>query len=223
MPAPVILRQPSVAVTQRIWQSYSRCMEAHPLKTKLAIASGVFSSGDYAAQKYEAKEEDIDYKRVLRQTVFGVGITCWLHLWWGILERKAEKIISAKVTRAGNTAIKVATDQTFGAGVFNAAYFFSLPIMEGGNVMDGKKRLEDCWWPQMQRHWCFWPWFHSFNFYCLSLHHRVVVQNVALVGWTGLMSVVTNQYRSILETSVDDGGTCITKMAPGSTETPTTN
>jgi protein Mpv17 len=43
-------------------------------------------------------------------------------------------------------------------------------------------------WPTMLRHWKLWPFVHSFNFYFVPLHHRMMVQNLALVGWSGYLS-----------------------------------
>ena len=43
-------------------------------------------------------------------------------------------------------------------------------------------------WPTMMQHWKLWPVVHSFNFYFAPLHHRVLVQNVVLVGWSGYLS-----------------------------------
>ena len=39
--------------------------------------------------------------------------------------------------------------------------------------------------PTMLRHWSVWPLVHSLNFYYNPLHHRVLVQNLVLVGWSG--------------------------------------
>lgn len=43
-------------------------------------------------------------------------------------------------------------------------------------------------WPTMMQHWKLWPIVHSFNFYFIPLHHRVLVQNTVLVGWSGYLS-----------------------------------
>jgi Mpv17 / PMP22 family len=46
--------------------------------------------------------------------------------------------------------------------------------------------------PTMIRHWSVWPLVHTINFYFFSLHHRVLVQNLVLVGWSGYLSHLNN-------------------------------
>ena len=46
--------------------------------------------------------------------------------------------------------------------------------------------------PTMMRHWSVWPFVHTINFYYFSLHHRVLVQNLVLVGWSGYLSHLNN-------------------------------
>mmetsp|Transcript_34933 Transcript_34933/g.84520 ORF Transcript_34933/g.84520 Transcript_34933/m.84520 type:complete len:427 (-) Transcript_34933:116-1396(-) len=46
--------------------------------------------------------------------------------------------------------------------------------------------------PTMIRHWSVWPFVHTINFYYFSLHHRVLVQNLVLVGWSGYLSHLNN-------------------------------
>ena len=93
--------------------------------------------------------------------------------------------------RLKNTVFKVACDQTFGAGSFNLIFFTQTALMEGCSANDTLDRVRAQWWPQMQRHWCFWPWFHMGNFYYNPLHLRVLWQNLALVGWSALLSSVS--------------------------------
>ena len=46
--------------------------------------------------------------------------------------------------------------------------------------------------PTMIRHWTLWPAVHTMNFYYIPLHHRVLVQNLVLVGWSGYLSHLNN-------------------------------
>jgi hypothetical protein len=46
--------------------------------------------------------------------------------------------------------------------------------------------------PTMLRHWTLWPAVHSLNFYYNPLHHRVLVQNLVLVGWSAYLSHLNN-------------------------------
>jgi hypothetical protein len=42
------------------------------------------------------------------------------------------------------------------------------------------------------RHWTLWPIVHTFNFYYNPLHHRVLVQNIVLIFWSGYLSHLNN-------------------------------
>lgn len=42
------------------------------------------------------------------------------------------------------------------------------------------------------RHWTIWPIVHSLNFYYNPIHHRVLVQNLVLIFWSGYLSHLNN-------------------------------
>eukprot|EP00536_Pseudo-nitzschia_multiseries_P010314 jgi/Psemu1/289028/fgenesh1_pg.309_\ len=42
------------------------------------------------------------------------------------------------------------------------------------------------------RHWTLWPIVHTFNFYYNPIHHRVLVQNLVLIFWSGYLSHLNN-------------------------------
>jgi hypothetical protein len=46
--------------------------------------------------------------------------------------------------------------------------------------------------PTMLRHWTLWPAVHTLNFYYNPIHHRVLVQNIVLVGWSAYLSHLNN-------------------------------
>lgn len=53
-------------------------------------------------------------------------------------------------------------------------------------------RAADMLPPTMLRHWTLWPAVHTLNFYYNPLHHRVLVQNLVLVGWSAYLSHLNN-------------------------------
>ena len=177
---------------RQAWAAYVRALEARPLRVKVASAAVIFSTGDLSTQYLVEKSEarSIDLMRTARMAAFGCLVTAWVHNWWGILEPLATSVFHPQTQRVRNTMFKVACDQTFGAGSFNFIFFTQTALMEGEGVSGAMERVRTQWWPQMQRHWCFWPWFHSFNFYHNPLHLRVLWQNLALVGWSALLSSV---------------------------------
>ena len=42
------------------------------------------------------------------------------------------------------------------------------------------------------RHWTLWPVVHTLNFYFNPIHHRVLVQNIVLIFWSGYLSHLNN-------------------------------
>ena len=176
----------------RAWTGYVSALEANPVRVKVASAAVIFSTGDLATQTVLERTDvrRVDVKRTARMAAFGCCVTAWVHCWWGVLEPFAASAFCPQTQRLKNTVLKVLCDQSFGAGSFNLIFFSQTALMEGCGVDGAAERVRTQWWPQMQRHWCFWPWFHLGNFYYNPLHLRVLWQNLALVGWSALLSSV---------------------------------
>jgi hypothetical protein len=66
----------------------------------------------------------------------------------------------------------------------------SLVVLESWK--ETNTRAADMLWPTMLKHWQLWPFVHCVNFYFMPLHHRVLVQNTVLVGWSGYLSHLNN-------------------------------
>ena len=172
-----------------------RQLETRPLPVKLASSVVIFGIGDAATQLVleGTKPYEIDVDRTGRLIAFGLVATAYVSSWWGILEPRAAALFCPQAQKLQNTLFKVLADQTFGAGSFNFIFFGQSALMEGKSPSQALARIKDQWWPQMQRHWCLWPAFHSFNFYFNPLHLRVFFQNVMLVGWSALLSSIGKQ------------------------------
>ena len=176
-------------------------LEARPLRVKIASAVVIFSTGDLGTQCL-VERRSIDLTRTARMAAFGGLVTAWVHCWWNVLEPLAASVFHPQTRRLRNTVLKVACDQTFGAGSFNVIFFTQTALMEGCGISEAVERVRSQWWPQMRRHWCFWPWFHLGNFYYNPLHLRVLWQNLALVGWSGLLSSVGASVSTAAESGV---------------------
>mmetsp|Transcript_22734 Transcript_22734/g.53702 ORF Transcript_22734/g.53702 Transcript_22734/m.53702 type:complete len:326 (-) Transcript_22734:481-1458(-) len=53
------------------------------------------------------------------------------------------------------------------------------------------------------RHWTLWPLVHTINFYYNPIHHRVLVQNIVLIFWSGYLSHLNNGGLITPETEVE--------------------
>lgn len=192
-PAPQSEKPPSIAT--RLWTAYSDSLYKRPLATKCTAAALIFFTSDSVTQ-YITCEDDDDYIwdswRATSGAIFGVVATTYLHVWWGALEVIGEKIVSQARSKVAHTAIKVFFDQAIGAPIYIYSYYtitnFLQTVGQTGPQAawnDSTGKANEMLWDTMLRHWRLWPVVHSINFYYVPLQHRVLVQNLVLVGWSG--------------------------------------
>jgi protein Mpv17 len=200
-----------------LWNVYASSLAKRPLRTKAGIAAVIFFGSDSATQ-YILRDRELqpnnkettfqwDAPRALSGAVFGVVATTWLHYWWGFLEvavgARFPVVAASQSSKVINTVVKVALDQGIGAPLYIYSYYvltnFGQTIhrtMSLSAVLETWKetntRAADMLWPTMLKHWQLWPFVHCVNFYFMPLHHRVLVQNTVLVGWSGYLSHLNN-------------------------------
>jgi protein Mpv17 len=189
------------SIFARTWDSYSKSLYRRPLTTKATTAAIIFFTSDSAAQ-FLTRDRDTDFyfnvSRALSGSFFGIVATGYLHVWWGFLEGAIGTRLPVQQYRLTNTLVKVVVDQGLGAPFYIYSYYVVtnfLQRMSDNNGPDAKSpeqvlqetnaKASAMLWPTMLRHWRLWPLVHSFNFYFVPLHHRVLVQNLVLVGWSG--------------------------------------
>lgn len=192
---------PQLSIFVRLWNAYSEALARRPLPIKATAAAIIFFTSDSAAQ-YLTREKDSDFSynisRALSGSFFGIVATGYLHVWWNVLERVVGARLPIQTHRLTNTMVKVFVDQAFAAPLYIYSYYLITNFLQemSGNTGPGAKRPEqvlqethakasEMLWPTMLKHWRLWPFVHSFNFYFVPLHHRVLVQNLVLVGWSG--------------------------------------
>ena len=182
----------------RLWNSYSEALRKRPLSTKCGAASIIFFTSDSATQYITNLDDEFTYNltRAMSGAAFGVFATSYLHFWWGALERVLERMLPSAQNRISNTFFKVVIDQGAGAPFYVYTYYLITNFLQmvsdpgfKGSTEDAfnttTKKAGDMLWPTMLRHWKVWPAVHAFNFHYVPLHHRVLVQNLVLVGWSG--------------------------------------
>jgi len=193
------------SVFQLFLEKYNIALNARPLFVKASAASVIFFASDSATQRILEPEKEWDLARAGSGAVFGIVATSWLHYWWGFLEVAVGKRLPTSTHRLSNTLTKVFLDQAIGAPVYIYSYFFITNFLQDWNAT-AKKTLSEAKQlfhktcdkatemlpPTMLRHWTLWPAIHTFNFYYMPLHHRVLVQNLVLVGWSGYLSHLNN-------------------------------
>jgi protein Mpv17 len=200
-----------------LWNAYTTSLAKRPLLTKAGIAAVIFFGSDSATQyllrdlnqkkKIETNTFQWDAPRALSGAAFGVVATTWLHYWWGFLEvavgARFPVVAASQSSKVVNTVVKVALDQGIGAPLYIYSYYVmtnfgqtidrtmsSLAVLESWK--ETNTRAAEMLWPTMLKHWQLWPFVHCVNFYFMPLHHRVLVQNTVLVGWSGYLSHLNN-------------------------------
>ncbi|KAL3929370.1 MAG: hypothetical protein SGBAC_012243 [Bacillariaceae sp.] len=190
---------------QLFLERYNAALNKRPLFVKAGAASVIFFASDSATQRIMEPENEFDVARAGSGAAFGVVATAWLHYWWGFLEVAVGKRLPTSTHRLSNTLAKVFLDQAIGAPMYIYTYFVITNYLQDWNntaektTENAKKLLDKTnskasgMLPQtMLRHWTLWPAVHTFNFYYMPLHHRVLVQNLVLVGWSGYLSHLNN-------------------------------
>ena len=170
----------------RAWTGYVSALEANPVQVKVASAAVIFSTGDFATQTVLERTDvrRVDVKRTARMAAFGCCVTAWVHCWWGVLEPFAASAFCPQTQRLKNTVVKVLCDQSFGAGSFNLIFFSQTALIEGCGVHGAAERADamvaagsGTGASALVRELLLRPF-----------HLRVLWQNLALVGWSALLS-----------------------------------
>jgi protein Mpv17 len=212
----------------RIWSEYNRNLLQRPLTTKASIAAFIFFTSDTATQLMPSPVSssnstalsDWNASRALSGAGFGIVATTWLHYWWGCLEWLVESRIPAARYRLANAVVKVVIDQSLAAPLYIYSYFVLTNTGQKLKLIDGS--LPEAWqvWketndkaaamllPTMLQHWTLWPMVHTLNFYFMPLHHRVLVQNTVLIGWSGYLSHLNHQ-TTVLMTPTEEAHVAI--------------
>mmetsp|Transcript_11066 Transcript_11066/g.22406 ORF Transcript_11066/g.22406 Transcript_11066/m.22406 type:complete len:278 (-) Transcript_11066:28-861(-) len=201
---------------------YTDALSENPFRVKLVTAAFIFTTGDVATQVAEqtilrndispreskeagirdSKQGDISIKisRTAELAFFGMLATTCIHFWWGVLEPLAIRAFDPLTQKFRHVLFKVALDQSLGATCYNSIFF---TVQGVAGSMQGNESVVDCvkhqlgrnFWPQLQTHWTFWPFFHFLNFWFNPLHQRVVWQNFASIGWGVVLSRVGERNR----------------------------
>jgi protein Mpv17 len=191
----------------RAWDAYTHSLQKYPLKTKCFVAGLIFFTSDSVIQYLTSgttttnTDNDTvsfvwDAWRATSGAIFGMIATSYIHYWWNFLEVACERIMPSGRSKLIHTAVKVLLDQSISAPFYVFLYYTVTNFLR--NLADEQQHLSvneawtnsiakatSMWWSTMLRHWKLWPLVHCFNFYFAPIQHRVLVQNLVLVGWSG--------------------------------------
>lgn len=139
------------------------------------------------AQKIEGNET-LSLKRMVQTSSFNVCLSPLLGGWFRLLDA----VLPPRNT-LGVLVSKIVINQTFFSTFSNATFFGWVIAMKEG--VDGKflgkwgDKLKNDLVATQAAAWAVWPAINLINFGFVPLSHRVLVLNVAAMGWSTFMSM----------------------------------
>lgn len=170
------------------WKGYNQMLKDQPLLTKALTSFVGFSAGDFLAQKFIDKKDDVDFKRLLKLASFGFlvhGPTG--HYFYGFLDGKMPG------TSAVTVASKVAIDQLIWNPIFGTMFFGYLGLAEGQDFNGIKARVEKDLWASVKGSWTVWPIAHAINFRFIPNSQRLLYINSVQIGYNMFLSFLANK------------------------------
>lgn len=213
---------------RRAWNSYTRSLNEHPFFTKATFAAVIFFVSDSATQwivhstdarnRPSAASFQWDASRAVSGAGFGIVATAWLHHWWSFLEATVGRRLPVATHRLANTMTKVVLDQAIGAPMYIYTYYVLTNFLQEQlsytkrpweqSLKETSERASVMLLPTMLQHWRLWVPVHSFNFYFVPLHHRVMIQNFVLMFWSGYLSFLNSRQGANSESQLNQGSYC---------------
>lgn len=178
---------------------YTRMLKENPYSTKSITSFFTFGLGDFICQSVESKfkpktltdkikeVKPYNWKRILKQAIFGVIMTPYLHVQYNILIPKFFPNPGAL-----NTAKLLFYDQTVNASVFLIAFFTYMDLLSDVDLGTSLKNTYVKFFPTLVANWKVWPGVQLFNFTYVPPEYRVLFVNVVAIGWNTYLSYVQN-------------------------------
>lgn len=171
---------------QWCWRSYQGCLKEHPYKTTSLTSGSLFLLGDLLGQTIHIQhdhEDGYDPKRTLRLLAFGLTMSGPVaHKWHLILARFIPK------TSPHHSLKRLATHSLVYSPIHLSVFNGWMAVSEEEKQHPWERIKERT--PMMWIHGSFyWLPIAYLTFQYVSLHNRVLVTNVANIGWTTYLSL----------------------------------
>jgi hypothetical protein len=171
---------------------YSNVLVTRPLISKASSAFVIFGLGDYLCQEMELKilkkPGKIDFKRIFKQSLFGVVVAPYLHLQYcKIIPRLFPGENPASVMKSILYAVTVSD------GIFNFSYFTFMSLCNQNTKTNDSSVMNDImekFIPVQMTNMKIWPFLTGFNFYIVPMHFRVLFDNFFCIFWNIYLSYV---------------------------------
>jgi protein Mpv17 len=178
-------------IIKSAWTAYNSNLDKYPIITKAITSMVGFALGDFLAQKFIDKSENIDLKRLGRMASFGAlihGPTG--HFFYGMLDSKIPG------TAALTVATKVFIDQVIWNPIFGIMFFSYMGAAEGLNACAIKTRIEKNLLASVKGSWTVWPVAHAINFRFVPTSQRLLYINSIQIGYNMFLSVLSKRASS---------------------------
>jgi len=203
--------QSVVLFLSKLLESYSELLKKHPYPTKILSSAFVGGTGDVLIQLFQQRNArkknsnaaPFDFRRLaVFATVAGLYIAPVIHLWFGFLNELPFKADMSNQAKAG---IMMLLDQTFGAVIVNAGFFYAFELAQAifppyasnkgpfSFIQAGTRSNLNNMWDTLVANWYCWPVINYVNFLVVPIQFRVLFSNFAAVFWNMFLSSVANR------------------------------
>lgn len=201
--APVGKSAAIILLVKSLLDAYSDKLVRFPYATKIISSAVVGGAGDLLIQLLNQKKGlgIFNFRRWLVFTaVSGFYIAPAIHLWFNYL---GYLVLPASLGKFGVAFVQMLLDQTFGAVVINAGFFYAFAFSDAlfppdfsklkSVLVDGTKSVKNNMWETLIANWYCWPIINFLNFLVIPLEYRVLFSNFAAVFWNMFLSTIANR------------------------------
>lgn len=192
-----------VLFLKSLLSAYSEKLIQFPFATKIISSAVVGGAGDLLIQLLNQKKGlgAFNFRRWLVFTaVAGFYIAPAIHLWFNYLGYLP---LPASLGKVGIALVQMILDQTFGAVIVNAGFFYAFALSDALFPPDlsklqsvlavGTKAVRTNMWETLVANWYCWPVINFLNFLVIPLEYRVLFSNFAAVFWNMFLSAIANR------------------------------
>ncbi|KAL3891675.1 hypothetical protein ACJMK2_003927 [Sinanodonta woodiana] len=166
----------------RAWRAYISVVDKQKLSTMACTTGALMCAGDIISQVAIEKRGfnrglKYDVSRSLRFLGFGIVLVGPIYrTWYRMLDN------TFKMTKFGSLKM-VFFDQCVFAPSFILFFFIAMAAMKGESMREIQERINKDYLAVMYTNYQVWPLVQACNFTFVPVHHRVLVINLASVGW----------------------------------------
>merc|ERR1712086_9317 len=149
--------------------------------------------------------DDYDFKRTLRISAIGLGVTGPALIgWYGTLGFAATRLKLQGVMK--QAAFKVVCDQAFFAPSIIPLFFTANLLTQGKTFDDVQSFLGDNFWNTLQANWVVWPLAQTINFSLVPISYQIPFVNVVSFIWNTYLAYVANARADTPAPALGSGG-----------------